>query len=121
MNAGRGDVFVIDDESAVRKSLGLLLRVEGYRVQEFERGEDALAALDARTPHGVITDYHMPGLSGGEVVQRIRRMHPKLPIVMLTGRDDSVRIELDATVRLLQKPVDANVLLDLLRVLVAAR
>jgi FixJ family two-component response regulator len=111
-------VFIIDDEYSVRKSLSLLLRVEGYQVEEFASGMDALPAFAARPPNGVLTDYHMPGLSGEELIRQLRSVDPTVPIVLLTGRDDWARIKLDGTVRVLQKPVNADVLLDLLRTVI---
>ena len=118
MSADVSRVFVIDDEYTVRKSLSLLLRVEGFRVEDFESGTAALTAFAADPPNCVLTDYHMPGLSGEEIIRQLRSLDPTIPIIVLTGRDASVRIELDATVRLLQKPVNAEVLLKLLRAVI---
>ncbi len=111
-------VFVVDDEKAIRSALGLLLRSEGFSVKTYESGEQALVAFDADPPACVITDYHMPTMDGLELIGELHRRNASLPIILLTGRDDSGRIRLDGRVRLMEKPFDAGALTELVRSLI---
>lgn len=114
-------VFVVDDEEPVRLSLRVLLRAEGFAVETFGSGAELLAAMDRRTPDCVLTDLHMPGMDGREVIAELGRRHAKVPVVLMTGRDDPGQLTLGEDVRLIAKPFDANVLLPLLRDLIDDR
>lgn len=111
-------VFVVDDEPAIRSALRLLLRGDGYAVKTYESAVDALQAYDAEPPACVLTDYHMPGMDGLQLIREIHRRDANMPVIILTGRDDSGRIRLDEKVRLLEKPFDAQVLTELVRILI---
>ncbi|MGH8309102.1 MAG: response regulator transcription factor [Steroidobacteraceae bacterium] len=114
-------VFVVDDEEPVRLSLRALLRAEGFAVESFASGAELLAAMDRRTPDCVLTDFHMPGMDGRDVIAELERRHKKLPVVLMTGRDDPGQLALNDRVRVISKPFDANVLLPLLRDLIDDR
>jgi len=83
-------VFVVDDDAAVRESLGRALRLEGYEVELAADGADALARLDADGAGVdlVVLDVLMPNVDGLEVCRRIRRSGSRLPVLMLTARDE---------------------------------
>lgn len=114
-------VYVVDDEEPVRHSLEVLLRAEGFAVQSFGSGAEALSAAQARRPDCVLTDYHMPDMDGREVIARLARQCAGVPVVVMTGRDDPGKLRLGAHVRLVAKPFDANLLLPMLREMVAGR
>jgi two-component system response regulator MprA len=86
--AGTARVLVVDDEPAVRESLGRTLRFEGYEVAEAADGVDALAAVQSRGPDLVILDVMMPRMDGLEACRRLRSAQQHLPVLMLTARDD---------------------------------
>ena len=83
-------VFVVDDDAAVRESLGRALRLEGYEVELAADGADALARLDVDGAGVdlVVLDVLMPNVDGLEVCRRIRRSGSRLPVLMLTARDE---------------------------------
>jgi len=94
MNAAR--ILVVDDRPEARRLLALRLRAEGYRVEEAEGGEQALALAAADPPDLVLLDVLMPGIDGFEVCRRLRALPAlqALPVVMLTSleaSDDRVR------------------------------
>jgi two-component system response regulator MprA len=83
-------VFVVDDDAAVRESLGRALRLEGYEVELAADGAEALERLesDGPGPDLVVLDVLMPNVDGLEVCRRIRRSGSRLPVLMLTARDE---------------------------------
>jgi two-component system KDP operon response regulator KdpE len=80
-------ILVVDDESAIRRALRPPLLELGFQVAEAARGEEALQLLRAGVYDAVLLDVNMPGLGGIETLRRIRAFAPRLPILMLTVRD----------------------------------
>src|SRR5271169_6090902 len=80
-------ILVVDDESAIRRALRPPLVELGFQVAEASRGEEALQALRATIHDVVLLDINMPGIGGIETLRRIRAFAPRLPILMLTVRD----------------------------------
>jgi len=79
-------VLLIDDEELVRMATAEMIRDLGHSVVEASGGAEAMARLE----HGlsvdlVVTDYKMPGIDGGELSRRIRRTHPEIPVLLITG------------------------------------
>src|SRR5436309_6972427 len=83
-------ILVVDDDAAVRESLGRALRLEGYDVELASDGSEALERLegDGADPDLVVLDVLMPNVDGLEVCRRLRRTGSKLPVLMLTARDE---------------------------------
>ena len=85
--AGAARVLVVDDEPAVRESLGRTLRFEGYDVVEAADGVDALDAVEKHSPDLVILDVMMPRIDGLDVLRAVRS-NPRtagVPVVMFTA------------------------------------
>ena len=80
-------ILVVDDESAIRRALRPPLVELGFQVGEASRGEEALQMLRAAVYDAVLLDVNMPGIGGVETLRRIRAFAPRLPILMLTVRD----------------------------------
>ena len=83
-------ILVVDDDAAVRESLGRALRLEGYEVELASDGAEALDRLDANgdDPDLVVLDVLMPNVDGLEVCRTLRRTGSRLPVLMLTARDE---------------------------------
>ncbi len=81
-------ILVVDDEPAIRRALRPPLMELGFQVAEASRGEEALQALRSATYDAVLLDINMPGIGGIETLRRIRAFAPRLPVLMLTVRDD---------------------------------
>jgi two-component system response regulator AtoC len=89
----RKHLLVIDDDKSFRGYLETLLQSMGYRVTSFASGEEAIAALEGGlTPSLIILDIIMEGLSGLEVLKRVRQINEDVPVVMLTGVDHTQTI-----------------------------
>ncbi len=79
-------VLVVDDEAHIRCFLRLLLRQLGVdQVVEAPSGNAALDMLSAVEPGLVLLDVNMPGLTGLETLQSLRKLRPELPVVILTS------------------------------------
>jgi len=82
-------ILVVDDDAAVRESLRRALQLEGYQVQLASDGVEAISKLSppALEPDAVVLDVAMPGADGLEVSRLVRRSGSRVPILMLTARD----------------------------------
>lgn len=81
-------VFIIDDDDAVRKSLAMVLEMEGIRVATYESAEAFLASDLSRCNGCAIVDLYLPGMSGLELQQNLIENDVALPIVFLTGHGE---------------------------------
>ena len=80
-------ILVVDDEPAVRDSLGRALRLEGYDVELAADGEEAVVAVGRSLPDAVVLDVLMPRLDGIAACRRLRASGDRTPVLMLTARD----------------------------------
>jgi len=80
-------ILLVDDESAIRRALRPPLLELGFQVVEASRGEEALQMLRAGAFDVVLLDVNMPGIGGIETLRRIRAFAPRLPVLILTVRD----------------------------------
>jgi len=91
MTIGAVKILVVDDERAVRESLRRALELEGYEIELAADGQEALQLLETNgdaQPDAVILDVLMPGVDGLEVCHRLRRSGNRVPVLMLTARDE---------------------------------
>jgi DNA-binding response OmpR family regulator len=78
-------VLVVDDEGAIRYSVSKTLQRIGYQVDEAASGEEALEALGKQEYDVVLTDIRMPGLTGVELLKRIKEISPDAIVILMTG------------------------------------
>jgi DNA-binding NtrC family response regulator len=78
-------VLVVDDKELMRDSVATTLSRAGFDVRTAEDGASALASLAANRPGCVVTDMRMPGMTGLELLERIRQIDEDLPVVMMTA------------------------------------
>ena len=119
---GGASILVIDDESAIRESLEVLLMLEGYQVHMAVDGEAGLRTLEQENFDLVLLDLALPGQSGMELLPQIKDRHPELPVIMITAYGtvenvvDAIRAGAENFV---QKPWDNEKLLADIRSAVA--
>jgi len=92
---GRGRILAVDDQRYFRELIEGLLVEEGYEVQTCASGEDALRVLDHAVFDVIVTDLVMPGMSGCDLVQRVKERDPDQEIMVVTGVVD-VKSAVDA-------------------------
>ena len=113
----RSLVSVVDDDESVRESLPDLLRQFGFSARAFPSAEAFLASEALSDTHCLILDIAMPGMSGLELQQELKRRQQEIPIVFITaGSDETLRPRLLAqgAVECLFKPFSEAALLDAL-------
>jgi len=81
-------ILVVDDDRAVREALERALSLEGFEVELAADGAEALVAVERHQPDAIVLDVLMPGVDGLEVCRLLRRAQSRVPILMLTVRDD---------------------------------
>jgi two-component system sensor histidine kinase/response regulator len=81
----REKIVVIDDDHAMRLSCRQILIKSGFEVETFEDGAQGLEGIARLRPGLALVDLRMPGLSGMEVISRIRKIDPEIVIVVITG------------------------------------
>jgi len=109
-------ILVADDESHILHVVSLKLRNAGYRVVTAQDGQEALDAARQERPHLLITDYHMPQLSGLELCRKLKQdpSLPHIPVIMLTARGYHLEpqdTEQSGILRMLSKPFSPRQLL----------
>jgi two-component system response regulator FixJ len=112
----RKKVYVVDDDDAVRDSMCIFLESCGLDVREFRSAREFLATLCAHPSGCLLLDLHMPEMNGLELLELLRERGSQLPVVMFTGRSDSVLKERASRsgATMLDKPVNDTLLLSAL-------
>lgn len=113
-------VAIIDDERAVRTTLTRLLRSFGMNAEAYASGAEFMACLQTGNWQVVLLDTRLRGLTGFEVLKRIRDERPELAVIMITGdgEPDLRRRALEAGAQgFLLKPFPLSELLDVVRAL----
>jgi FixJ family two-component response regulator len=116
-------IVVVDDDDAVRDSVGILLETHGLRVRDFASGPEFLRSDALKIMSCLLIDYHMPDMTGLEVVEEMQRMGRSSPTILITGLSDEdlIRRALDAGIMaILEKPPPDDVLIDTVLVAVSA-
>jgi two-component system response regulator FixJ len=111
-------VHVIDDDEAMRDSLAFLLASAGIEVETHPSANAFLAVVSKMNPGCIITDVRMPGLSGIDLLRRLRELKIDVPVIVITGHGD-VPLAVEAmkigALDFLEKPFDDEVLLASVR------
>ncbi len=110
-------ILVADDETHILNVVSLKLRNAGFRVLTAQDGQEALDMALAERPDLVITDYHMPLLSGLELGQRLQESPATsgIPLIMLTARGyhlEPIDTRASGILRLISKPFSPRNLLS---------
>ena len=80
------NILLVEDDQSLAEGLKQALAREGYSVNWVNRGRDALSSVAVQTPDCVILDLGLPDMDGISVLSRVRKEHPRLPVLILTAR-----------------------------------
>lgn len=111
----KSTVFIVDDDEAMRDSLGLLMKSVGFNHKTYACAHDFLDTCDTVLSGCLLLDIRMPGLSGLELQDKLKEINCELPIIFITGHGD-VPMAVDAMKKggadFFQKPFRDQELLD---------
>lgn len=112
-------IFLVDDEPAVLEAIGESLRqVPGCQVEAFEDAETCLERLQGRLCHLLISDVNLPGMDGIRLLQEVKRIHPRLAVLLITGYGDipmAVRALKSGAADFIEKPLDEEFFLSVVQ------
>jgi two-component system response regulator FixJ len=117
------EIFIVDDDPAVRDALSVVLGLEGYHVESFGEGSSFLSAARARTPACILLDVHMPGRSGLDILKELNAQHYGAPIFIISGQGDipmAVEAIKNGALDFITKPFDADTVVMHIRDAIAA-
>jgi CheY-like chemotaxis protein len=117
ITTGLQTVLVVEDDDATREALALELQDAGYGVAEAANGREALDYLaDHAAPDVIVLDMMLPVLDGWRVLERLRRTHPTVPVVVTTAGIISREWALQhGCAGFVKKPIDPGRLLEEVR------
>jgi two-component system, NtrC family, response regulator len=78
-------ILVVDDDESLRRVMQMQLEEAGYEVVAASQGQEALAVMEDTTPALVITDLKMPGISGLDLLKKLREAHPETTVIIITA------------------------------------
>ena len=106
---------VVDDDEMLRESLPDLLREFGFSARAFSSGQEFLSSNDVGETRCLILDVAMPGMSGLEVQEELKRRGQAIPVIFITGqKDEEIRKQAfsQGAVKFLYKPFSDSALLE---------
>ena len=113
-NPAQRIIYLVDDDDAVRRSVGFMLKTSGHRVIAYESGADLLKTAAQLGDGCILLDIRMPGMDGLEVQQALQDRGVGLPVIIMTGHGDvglAVRAMKAGAVDFIEKPFDKTTLL----------
>lgn len=114
MSTGRR-ILAVDDDEAVLSLLEMFLVGEGYSVETALNGQVGLEKIGTIRPDLILTDRSMPVMCGDEFARRAKTLFPSLPVIMITGGGQAMRIRgecPDGVDLVLPKPVERKLLVE---------
>jgi FixJ family two-component response regulator len=115
-------VFVVDDDEAICRSLGLLIEDIGLKAQAFTSAQHFLSAYDPGQPGCLVLDVRMSGMSGLELQNRLNELGMRIPTIIMTGHGDvpmAVEAMKAGALDYVEKPFRDQVMLDSIQKAVA--
>lgn len=104
-------ILFVDDNEDVSHIFSSIFELHGYRVSVANNALEALAVIRDDPIDGLITDFKMPGMNGGELIEKLREEQPDLPAIIVTGFAKEAN-NADFRTPVLTKPVNASVLIQ---------
>ena len=108
-------VHLVDDDAAIRRSVGFMLKTSGHQVETYESGTELLKNAGKLDQGCILLDIRMPGMDGLEVQKALRDKGVTLPVIIMTGHGDvslAVQAMKAGAVDFIEKPFEKAVLLS---------
>jgi FixJ family two-component response regulator len=111
-------ISIVDDDASIRDALKSLMRAVRLNVQAFASAEDFLGSEHSCNTACLILDVSLPGMSGFDLQDRLKREHPDIPVVFITAHSDDAsrdRALMNGAIDFLSKPVRSDPLFKAIR------
>lgn len=111
-------IHIIDDDKCVREGFTMLFKSADIECNSYENAEEFLKLFDMNRKDLIILDMHMPGISGGDLLEIISKKGLRLPVIIVTAYNDEASRKYAknyGVIAYLHKPVDSEALLDLIK------
>jgi len=108
-------VHLVDDDEAIRRSVGFMLKTSGFQVRAYESGIEFLKSASSLEPGCVLLDIRMPGMDGLEVLAALRAKGVSLPVIIMTGHGDvslAVQAMKAGALDFIEKPFEKAILVS---------
>jgi len=108
-------VHLVDDDEAIRRSVGFMLKTSGFQVRVYESGIEFLKSASSLEPGCVLLDIRMPGMDGLEVLAALRAKGVSLPVIIMTGHGDvslAVQAMKAGALDFIEKPFEKAILVS---------
>ena len=108
-------VHVVDDDDAIRRSVGFALKTSGFEVRSYESGSEILKAAPSLEEGCILLDIRMPGMDGLEVQEELKAKGVGYPVIIMTGHGDvslAVKAMKAGAIDFIEKPFQKAVLLS---------
>ncbi len=111
-------ILIVDDDESTRKSLALILGKKGYETGTAGTGREALERVQERFFNVALLDIKLPDMGGVELLMPLKRMHPEMSVLMITGHsslESAVRASLEGALAYITKPLNMDSVLTAVR------
>lgn len=113
---GQSQVLVVEDDTVLRQALGDTLDLAGYRTRTVSSGEEALSEMHQFKPDIIVSDVHMDGIDGHDLLNSIHENYPQIPFLLMTAYgnvNDAVRAMRSGAIDYVEKPFPPEKLVSL--------
>jgi two-component system response regulator FixJ len=117
LSVSRSLVIVVDDDPGIRNSLKFSLEIEGFAVRTFACGTELLDSNDARLGQCFVIDQKMAGMTGLDLIAKLRAKHISTPAILITSHANGAVAQraAQADIPIVEKPLLGNALLERIR------
>ncbi len=108
-------VYIVDDDSAVRDALSILVKSVNLKVEEFSSADQFLSVFDPKQSGCLITDVYLPGMDGVALQQHLTHMGVQLPVIVMSGHGDiplAVKMIRRGALDFIEKPFSNHQMLE---------
>ena len=112
----QAQVLVVEDDTVLRQALGDTLDIAGYQTRTVSSGEEALAELHLFKPDIIVSDVHMDGMDGHDLLNNIHDNYPQIPFLLMTAFgnvNDAVKAMRSGAIDYVEKPFTPEKLVSL--------
>lgn len=101
---GRKRVLIVDDDEELRTLLFKSFTLFGYEVETVENGIEAIKQIAVKTYDLIVTDYMMPKMDGLELIRRLQKIIPSIPVIAVTGYGPECELLKSGALACIKKP-----------------